>query len=381
MAPRPRSKKNKGLEPNLYADKAVKGVTYFRYKHPTTGERFPMGSDRAAANAAARVLNARLMKGADLVAKVMNDDSATMADLIDRFKKEHIPDKKLSASTEQITGYRLKRIEKDLGKHPMEYFTVQNVADYLDKNFKRDAYVKHRALMVELFRFAIVKGLYPLKEGNPAEVTYSKTDYEKERQRLTVEGYRAIYNHDDCPDWLRNAMDLSLVTLQGRWEVCHMRFAEHGKLRVIREKTKANEWARLEIEVTPQIEEIMQRARRSGVVSPYIVHRNPERRVKSKETTHWTQVRPDFLGKTFQAVRDKIDLFKKMKPRERPTFHEIRALGSWLYEKSGYDREAYVQKLMAHADPKMTAHYQSGHEEKWVQVRADLDLKTVLSGK
>jgi enterobacteria phage integrase len=383
MAPRPRSKKNKGLEPNLYSDKSARGVTYFRYKNPITGERFPMGSDRVAANAAARVLNARLMKGQDLVGRVLNDGATTMADLIDRYIKEQIPAKKLSSSTAKITGYRLGRVKKDLGAQVMEYFTVQNVAKYLDQHFERDAYVKHRALLVELFRFAIVKGLYPVEKGNPAEVTYSKTDYGKERQRLTVAGYLAIYEHPDCPDWLRTAMDLALVTLQGRWEICHVRFADIAgdKLRVIREKTKGNEWAKLEIAVTPQIDEIVGRARRSGIASPYIVHRMPERKVRSKDTTHWTQVRPDYLGKTFQAIRDKIGAFQVMQSRERPTFHEIRALGSWLYEKQGFDRSGYVQQLMAHSDAKMTEHYQSGHEEKWMQVRADLDLKAALKGK
>ena len=65
---------------------------------------------------------------------------------------------------------------------------------------------------------------------------------------------------------------------------------------------------------------------------------------------------------------------------ERPTFHEIRALGSWLYEQAGYERD-YVQALMAHGDEKMTAHYQSGHEQKWVDVRADLDLAAVFKSE
>lgn len=382
MAPRPRSKKGKGLEPNLTPDKTVKGVTYYRYKHPVTGQRFPMGTDRAAANAAARQLNARLMTAQDLVAKVLNDGSTTMKDMIERFRKEHLPEKKLSASTAKLTEYRLNRIEKDLGADLLDAFTVQKVAKYLDDNFKRDAYVKHRALLVDLFRFAMVKGLYPTERGNPAEVTYSKADYEKERQRLTVEGYRAIYNHPDCPEWLKIAMELALITLQGRWEICHLKFSDmvDGRLRITREKTKKNEWAHLGIKVTPQIEAIINRARRSGVVSPYVIHRKPERRVRSKERTHWTQIRPDYFGKTFQSVRDQIEMFKKMSPGERPTFHEIRALGSWLYEKQGYGRD-YVQALMAHGDEKMTKHYQSGHEQKWVEVEAGLDLKAVLKGK
>jgi integrase len=34
----------------------------------------------------------------------------------------------------------------------------------------------------------------------------------------------------------------------------------------------------------------------------------------------------------------------------------------------------YVQQLMAHGDKKMTEYYQSGHETKWMDVRADLNL-------
>ena len=65
-----------------------------------------------------------------------------------------------------------------------------------------------------------------------------------------------------------------------------------------------------------------------------------------------------------------------MKPGERPTFHELRALGAWLYEQQGFPQE-YIQALMGHADVKMTEHYQAGHEPDSVVyqvVRADLAL-------
>lgn len=377
MAPRKRLPKNKGLEPNLYPN-AKGGTTYFRYRHPVTKEWFPMGVDKAAAQAAARQLNARLMDGQDLVGSVMGTANQTMSKLIDRFRKEHLPTKKLAAGTLKIFEYRLGRIERDLGKDQVQSFDVEKCATYLDDNFERDAYVKHRGALVELFRFAIMKGLY--RGDNPAEVTYAKSDYGKERQRLTVQQYQKI--HEAAPEWLRCAMELSLITLQGRNEICGARFVDlsDGIWRVVRQKTEKNEWAHLEIEVTPAIEAVIQRARRSGVVSPFIIHRKPERKIKSEEKEHWTQVLPDLLSKTFKEVRDSAGLFDKMKPRERPTFHEIRALGAWLYEKQGFDRAGYVQQLMAHADEKMTEHYQSGHEKKWIRVRAELDLKKALSG-
>ncbi|MCI8210640.1 hypothetical protein AUC61_13960 [Pseudomonas sp. S25] len=59
---------------------------------------------------------------------------------------------------------------------------------------------------------------------------------------------------------------------------------------------------------------------------------------------------------------------------ERPTFHEIRALGAWLYEQQKFPQE-YIQALLGHADEKMTRHYQEGHDEKkieYVEVGAKL---------
>nr|WP_256348121.1 tyrosine-type recombinase/integrase [Pseudomonas yamanorum] len=61
---------------------------------------------------------------------------------------------------------------------------------------------------------------------------------------------------------------------------------------------------------------------------------------------------------------------------ERPTFHEIRALGAWLFEQQGFAQE-HIQGLMGHADVKMTEHYQSGHGNEavvYMKVKADLKL-------
>ncbi|AFP29389.1 hypothetical protein MRBBS_0451 [Marinobacter sp. BSs20148] len=46
-------------------------MTYFSYRHPQTAKRHGMGSNRQKANAAARVLNSRLMAVGDLVGEVM----------------------------------------------------------------------------------------------------------------------------------------------------------------------------------------------------------------------------------------------------------------------------------------------------------------------
>ncbi|AFP31170.1 hypothetical protein [Marinobacter sp. BSs20148] len=47
--------------------------------------------------------------------------------------------------------------------------------------------------MADLFRFAKTKRWYPSERDNPAEVTYSKTDYGKDCQRMNLDQYRAIH--------------------------------------------------------------------------------------------------------------------------------------------------------------------------------------------
>lgn len=86
---------------------------------------------------------------------------------------------------------------------------------------------------------------------------------------------------------------------------------------------------------------------------------------------------PDYLSKEFTKARDAAHAYDHIESvAERPTFHEIRALGSWLYEQQKFPEE-YVQALMGHADPKMTRHYQEGHAEKLIEyqiVSADLAI-------
>jgi integrase len=93
---------------------------------------------------------------------------------------------------------------------------------------------------------------------------------------------------------------------------------------------------------------------RDSVASPYVVHRIPERNNKrSKEVSHPTQVAPDYLSRSFSALRDKIGLCDHLPMEERPTFHEIRALAAHLFDSQGIDPQA----RMAHSDAKSTKIY------------------------
>ena len=92
------------------------------------------------------------------------------------------------------------------------------------------------------------------------------------------------------------------------------------------------------------------------------IHYSPKARKRAQldAKLHWNAVTPDNLTKSFAQARDDSKAYEELPPGERPTFHEIRALGAWLYEQQNFAQE-YIQGLMGHADVKMTKHYQAGH--------------------
>lgn len=378
MAPRKRLRRNSDLPENLYCE-VRNGVPYFRYRRPDTRTWHTMGSIKPEAVAAARQLNGLLSRERDLIGSVLGTADQTMSHLIDRYRKEHLADKELAASTLQNINYRLNRFDADMNRELIESRDVKTISEYLDSSFTRDSYVKHRNTLVELFRFAQTKGLYPADQENPAEVTFARSDVKKKRKRMTPAQFAAI--HAISPSWMQIAMELALITLQGRYEVIGLKFSQFdqktGTIRVIRQKVEKHEHAYLEIE-SSRLAGIISRARRSGIASPYIVHREPVRRNTAQDREHWSQLTANHFSSEFRRLRDLTGIFDTVERRERPTFHEIRALGSWLYKQQGYDNESYIQPLMAHADQKMTEHYQKGHEQQWVKVRADLDVSDIL---
>lgn len=124
------------------------------------------------------------------------------------------------------------------------------------------------------------------------------------------------------------------------------------------------------------LREVVSECLRSPVASPYLIHYRPKARKREQIAAkdHWTSVTPNYLSNKFSKARDAAHAYDHIPAIERPTFHEIRALGAWLYEQQNFPQE-YIQALMGHADAKMTKHYQDGHTEKgieYLEVGADL---------
>lgn len=358
MSPRPRRPKNKALPPNLYP---TNGGKSYIYRHPVNGTWHGMGASRAEAVAAAKELNALLIPDSDLVAKVLGN--VTVSQHIKWFLENIAPEREYKPKTLEMYQGQFKKLRGAMGDMPVEDVSVQDLAELMEKQTPRVAN-QVRQVAVDLFKVAISRGL---RMDNPAEATL-KRRAKKARKRLTMDQYDAI--HKRCDPWMQNAMDLALVTLQRRNDVARLKFdnAKDGKLYVIQEKTEKYDTGYLAIGIGPKLKQIIRRCR-DDVPSPYMVHRKPERKIKKRAgMDHWTQVKPEMLTRAFATARDESGLFDNVPASERPTFHEIRALGIKRYRDRGQD----PQQLAGHASAKMTSNYDSGHDEiRWIEASAE----------
>lgn len=217
---------------------------------------------------------------------------------------------------------------------------------------------------------------------NPAVRKKMKKPERKQRKRLSFDSFLEIHRH--APAWMKIAMELALQTTQARLEITRIRYSIkepkdgicgcvwlkepvngiYGTLYIHHQKTQHKEASHVAIPIGEAIKQIID-ASRDNIISPFIVHRLPDKNSNplSKEVSHQTQVAPDYLSRTFSIIRDKLGLYDDLSLRERPTFHEIRALAARMLQDQGYNPQA----RMAHSDEKSTRIYTENHRD-WVHV-------------
>jgi len=125
----------------------------------------------------------------------------------------------------------------------------------------------------------------------------------------------------------------------------------------------------------PELKRVISHCR-DNVVSPFLVHRRPDRkRQKQAETKErWTKVEERYLTRAFKDAREAADCYKGWKEEEMPGFHEVRALSLHLYKKAGKDG----QKIAGHASEGVTKNYQKEHAEViWSEAIPDLDFSEI----
>lgn len=360
MAARRRSSKNKGLEENLYLNT---NTGHYQYRHPVTKSFHGMGKDRAKAQVAARTLNRRLaVETESLVDKVLGNSKITFSRACDDYIKERIThNPKLAESSKQGKTYRVNRVKKDLSDRELRGFTTQDAAEWLSA-FNGDSYKQHRSVLSQILNFGQTKGWVSKNVVTPT-ISHD-VNYQKERRRLSLRTFLNIY--DLAEPWFQVALDLAILTCQGRNEVATMRHSDikDQTLFVIRKKTyQKSDTAYIAIQISNQLQQVINKSKTLPPESDFLVHRRPEKITSEQRTTDWA-VKPDYLTREFRRIRDTLDEMQDIPIKARPTFHEIRSLGGHLLEEQGAST-GDVQALMGHADSEMTEHYLSGHKQKW----------------
>jgi integrase len=389
----------------------------FEVRNPVTGKKQRF-ADEATARAAALVLGQWLEQ--ERAVRALDTGRPIIATLVAdwiRDRRQHQPwDEGTWRNYRAMFG----RVTRDLGERLIVKTTNRELEQWLS-GFVVGAgqWNKWRHLLVLLWKFAYSRNL--ASEVWPERIELRSLSKKipanrKRRRQLTLEQFQAI--HAKAEPWLQLAMELSLVTLQARNEVCNMRHDQFrdGHLFVIRDKVSGDsDMAFIKIPVTRQLEELRQRALCLGVVaseasralaprceqaaaladqgvpvaeiakrfdstpkaigqliwwqrrhrgprvnvpiaSPYLIHRTPSKRIarQMKAKAHWTHVEPNYLSQAFAEATVAAGI--DLPAKVRPTFHEIRGLGGRLYRKQGMSHEA-VQALMTHSTPKTTAIY------------------------
>lgn len=352
MLVRPRNPANKGMPPNLYGPDA-RG--YFKYRHPQTKADHGMGSDRRKAIEAAHILNNRLSKADDLVTRVMASDKP-LSQFLDVFKDKILPEHKLSNATLRDYKQKIATIKKETwaNKEPDD-IGIDDISSFLDR-FPPTQSNHYRSLLAMIFRYAIAKGK---AKQNPAANTIKKR-LEVRRQRLTLTGFHAIYKHAD--QQLRNAMDIALHTLQRREDIVEMQRPKDGVIEVIQKKTGAA----IRMRVAGPLVAVIARCN-DGVASTYLIHQPVQR----KSTIVGNKFAPETLSRRFKTARDASKFYDDMPEPERPTFHEIRALGASLYKAKKKD----PRMLLGHTTQSQTQAYLERHEIQWDDVEAGLVME------
>lgn len=351
---RKRLAKNKDFPPNLYKNPAG----YFYYKNPTNGKQKGLGRDRAHAFSEARAANAVLatLKPSSLADWVAGKVDYTLAEWLPVYKelwKEKVEPKPESIAAAE--SYLRRLAEAEFASRRMPDISTSMIAQYLEAyKVERGATSakQMRSKLRDVFRWAETQGV--IEKGRSPVAATMAPKVKVVRERLSLEQFLAI--RDQAPVWLRNAMNLALVTGQRRGDVLAMKFMawRDGRLHVAQGKSDGE--TRLALDGAIGLPAVgltiagVVRACRDDVASHFLVH----------HVRHQGKTKPGHcvaakgLADAFAEAR----VAARVEPKEGRTpvtFHEIRSLAQRLYrEQFG---AAFAQALLGHKNAETTEKY------------------------
>jgi enterobacteria phage integrase len=218
---------------NFYENKG-----YYQYKHPKTGRFIGLGSDRIQAMRCAMQLNVGLSPLDKRVQEAFNGDlnfdkaGVTISEFCQRFQDNILPQRDLAITTLRSYHWFLAQVQKAFKNKDIRHLTLSDISRFLDARPATQSN-NYRAMFCVLYKYAIAEGL--VEENLPAKTI--KRQIKVKRNRLSIEGFNAI--KICAPDWLKNAMDIALITGQRLGDIAAMKHSDikHGFLFIKQSKT------------------------------------------------------------------------------------------------------------------------------------------------
>lgn len=368
------------LPDNLYESQDERsGKTYYRYRDPRTGKFHGLGTDKAAAIADAKALNAVILAGmaqARIQAITAPTDnspklSAVILHYMELCEKRHRRGK-LAANTIRTKTSYAKTLRLALGDKPIGAITVRDIADYLQLYLDRDkerAAQSARTEAIEVWKTAIAEGW--TNDNVPLKTRTIET--EVKRARLVLDSWRAIHAAARrIEPWLQPSMELAIVTAQRREDISCMEFkprkgatawVEDDLLWVIQQKSGNRVCIPLSLRLEVlglELGEVIARCR-DTTLSRYLVHHSDSCGFAKAGDQVWV----DTISRRFSDARD-LSGITWDEGKTPPTFHEQRSLAERLYNaQGGID----TQVLLGHRDPRSTAIYKDNRGAEWMRVK------------
>lgn len=385
MAPKNRDKKNANLAGTNIKKMIKGGKAYFYYQMPDRSLAPLAHGDEKASVEAAHALNRALRPSGSIVDRILQTPAKRavknplLADVIAQFESEWLPTQNYSEQSLDIRKIKLKQYRREWPHKFIGDIDTFTIAQFL-RGCTASAARQHKILLEQLFRYAASNGF---ETQRPMLDIERRKIESRKRVRHTWDGHRAIY--EASPQWLKNAIDAALYSLQRRSDLVAINIDEHIDLktktiRVLQQKSRNyDQPVFIDITTGTELYKAIMSSVWSGINCPYLVHHRPKRITKQMREArlHPFAVPADYLTRAYSEVRDKVGVYNHLEKIERPGLHSVRALGIWLYTKAGYSDE-YIMALAGHATEKMKAHYVEGHERpEPVRVNADLSLAGV----
>jgi enterobacteria phage integrase len=364
VSPRQRSKNKRGWPSNLYERNG-----YYSWRSPIDGVEHGLGRDRAAAFAEAVEANihcAGLSGRPRLIDRLTGSADRSVGKWDEKYQGM-LAGSDFAVNTLKAYKSLGKRMVSMLGADTaLSTVTALRISEGLTAlaTVERKARLAQalRNFMRDSFREAKVQGWFVGE--NPVGDTRLPVAVTVKRSRLTLETYQKIRAASGL-DWLHNAMDLALVTGQRRDDIACARFADFrdGGWYLVQRKGGKRLFIPLELrlsEIGLSLSDVLSKCRRTGVVSPFVIHQTVARGNSPRGRRIWV----DTLSHRFADAVKASGL--DWSPKEPPTFHEIRSLSERLYAAQG---GINTQELLGHSEASTTAMYHDSRGSEWTRIK------------